>query len=232
MRQESSGGLFVTGTDTGVGKTLVACCLVRALRGRGLDVGVLKPVETGVGEAGPEDALALREAAQTDEPLEAVCPIRLPLPAAPLAAARDAGVSIDRETIRGAWRRLRQRHPWRVVEGAGGLLVPVAAGWSMADLASEWELPVLVVARARLGTINHTLLTVEAVERRSLDLAGVVISHADGPTSLADQRNLDLLREALGERLVGEIPPLGADARRQAAGAQLDVDALLAAGSR
>lgn len=205
-----SGGVFVTGTDTGVGKTLVACALVRALRASGVDVGVMKPCETGVGAEGPLDARALLSAAGANDPLEEVCPQSFALPAAPAVAAAAEGRAVDLERIRAAAARLRARHAFLVVEGAGGLLVPFTRGCSMADLAGELGLPLLVVARAALGTINHTLLTLEAAERRGLGLAGVVISHASAGLPKADLQNLAALREALGPRLVAEIPHLPA----------------------
>jgi dethiobiotin synthetase len=201
-------GWFVTGTDTGVGKTVVACALARALRAAGRDVGVMKPAETGVGPAGPLDARALREAAGADDPLERICPVQLALPAAPAVAAAHEGVALDLGRIRSAWEELAARHAVMVVEGAGGLLVPLGPRYAMAELAGELGLPLLVVARAALGTINHTLLTLEAAERRGLALAGVVISYPGGPLSAADAENLEALRTALGPRLLGEIPPL------------------------
>jgi len=201
-------GYFVTGTDTGVGKTVVACALVRALRAAGRDVGVMKPAETGVGPDGPLDAQALRAAAGASDPLEEICPVQLALPAAPSVAAEDEGAGVDLARIRKALDGLAARHDTMVVEGAGGLLVPLAPGFTMADLATELGLPMLLVARAALGTINHTLLSLEAIEARGLALAGVVVSHATGPLSDADAKNLGALREALGPRLLGEIPPL------------------------
>lgn len=203
-------GFFVTGTDTGVGKTVVACTLVGALREAGRDVGVMKPAETGVGAGGPLDALALREAAGSTDALDEVCPVQLALPAAPSVAAADEGASVDLARIRKAFDALAARHDCMVVEGAGGLLVPLAPGFTMADLAAELTLPVLLVARAALGTINHTLLSLEAIEGRGLSLAGVVVSHAGGALSDADAKNLAALREALGPRLLGEVPPLDA----------------------
>jgi dethiobiotin synthetase len=218
-------GVFVTGTDTGVGKTLVACALARGLRARGLDVGVMKPVETGVGADGPRDAHALREAAGSEQdPLELVCPFALALPAAPTVAAAAEGRTIGLETIRRAFATLAARHAYLVVEGAGGLLVPVTGDASMADVAGELGLSVLVVARARLGTINHTLLTLEAVRVRGLTIAGVVISHADGALTAPDAANLHALRETLGAFLVGEILPLRAG--EEPAPGALDLDAI------
>jgi dethiobiotin synthetase len=114
-------GFFVSGTDTGVGKTLVACALVRAMRRRGLDVGVMKPIETGVGAAGPLDAQALRSAAAASEPLEEICPQSFALPAAPTVAAASEGRAVEVDAIRDAFARLSGRHDWLVAEGAGGL---------------------------------------------------------------------------------------------------------------
>ena len=201
-------GLFVTGTDTGVGKSLVACALARALRARGVDVGVMKPAETGVGPGGPLDARALREAAGALDPLEEICPEAFVLPAAPAVAAQAEGRKVDLGRIRDAAARLRARHEFLLVEGAGGALVPLAAGVTMLDLAGELALPVLVVARGALGTINHTLLTLEALASRGIPLAGVVLSHGATPLSPPDAANLAWLRGALGPRLVGELPPL------------------------
>jgi dethiobiotin synthetase len=218
-------GVFVTGTDTGVGKTLVACGLLRALRARGRAAGAMKPIETGVSPAGPADALALCAAAGARDALEDVCPQRFALPAAPSVAAQAEGRRVDLDAVRAAFERLAARHERLVVEGAGGLLVPVAPGVCMADLAAELGLPLLVVARAALGTINHTCLTLEAAAARRLELAGVVISHAAGPLSGPDAANLSALRELLGARLVGEVPPLAAGGD---AAAHLDLDALQA----
>jgi len=220
-------GYFVTGTDTGVGKTVVACALVRALRKRGIDVGAMKPIETGVGEAGPLDALALRAAAGEVDVLDDVCPQRFALPAAPTVAAAAEGRAVELWAIRRAYDRLRARHDCVVAEGVGGLLVPVASEHCTADLARELDLPLLVVARAALGTINHTLLTLEAAVARGLSVAGVVISHAGGPLSGADAANLDALRRALRGSLVGEIPAL--EPGKPPPPGALDLEALLEA---
>lgn len=219
-------GFFVTGTDTGVGKTVVACALVRALREEGLDVGAMKPIETGVGPEGPRDALALREAAGDVDALDDVCPQRFALPAAPSVAAAAEGRRVEVWAIERAYQRLRARHAWLVVEGVGGLLVPAAEKLSVADLARDLELPLVIVARAALGTINHTLLSLEAAVARGLPVAGVVVCHAGGELSAADASNLDALRRALGPGLVGEIPPL-APGTRPAPGC-LDLETLLA----
>ncbi|MBW2268899.1 MAG: dethiobiotin synthase [Deltaproteobacteria bacterium] len=220
-------GLFVTGTDTGVGKTVVACALLRAFRTRGIDVGAMKPIETGVGLEGPLDALALREAAGGGDALDDVCPLRFALPAAPTVAARAEGRRVEVWAIHAAYQRLKARHDCVIAEGAGGLLVPATEELSMADLARELDLPVLIVARAALGTINHTLLSLEAAKKRGLTVAGVVISHADGELSAAAAANLGSLRDALGDALLGEVPPLAGGG--SAADTHIDVERLLEA---
>ena len=221
-----AGGVFVTGTDTGVGKTVATCALVRGLRARGIDAGAMKPIETGVGDAGPMDALALRAAAGGGDALDDVCPQRFALPAAPTAAARAEGRAVDLAAVDAAYRRLRMRHAWLAVEGAGGLLVPAADGVTMADLAARLGLPLLVVCRAALGTLNHTRLSLEAARRRGLEVIGVVISHADGPLSDADAVNLEELRRDADAPWLGEIPPF-ADGEPDPENA-LDLDAILA----
>lgn len=221
----SRGGCFVTGTDTGVGKTVVACALLRGLRARDLDVGAMKPVETGVGADGPLDALALRAAAGDVDALEDVCPQRFALPAAPTVAAAHEAREVDLAAIEAACARLAARRDWLVIEGAGGLLVPAARGANMADLAARLGYPLIVVARARLGTLNHTALTLEAARRRGLRIAGLVICHADGPLCAADARNLEALRAEPGAPLLGEIPPLAPG--QLPADDALDIPALL-----
>ena len=218
-------GLFVTGTDTGVGKTMVACAILRGLRERGLDVGGFKPVETGVGGEGPLDALALREAAGGVDPLEEVCPERFALAAAPSAAARHEGRVIDPAGLDAAMTQVGARHDALLVEGAGGLLVPVAEGLDMAGLALRWQLRVIVVTRAALGTINHTRLTLEVARNRGLPVAGLVISHGASGLCEADAHNLEELRRDPGAPLLGEVPPLVSGDRAES---WLDLDAISA----
>ena len=132
-------GLFITGTDTGIGKTLVGCALARGLRRAGVDVGVMKPVETGVTEAGPLDALALRDAAGVQDELELICPLQFTMPAAPEVAAMAEHRHANPDAIRIAFDTLARRHEALLVEGAGGLLVPFDEKRTMADLAIALE---------------------------------------------------------------------------------------------
>lgn len=197
---------FVTGTDTdtGVGKTLVAAALARYLRGRDLDVGVMKPVETGVTDpAGPGvDAALLQWAAgSTDDPA-LIAPYRLRAPLAPALAAKEEAIRVDLAHIAEAAGSLRDRHDFTIVEGAGGLMVPLAGGLLVADLVLQLGLPLLVVCRPGLGTINHTLLTVHAARTMGISLAGLIINgmpqqpdaaEAAAPHALASLASADLL---------------------------------------
>jgi dethiobiotin synthetase len=221
-----AGGLFVTGSDTGVGKTVVCCAIAEGMRRRHIDVGVMKPIETGVGSQGPLDAISLSEAAGVEDSLDLICPQRFALPTAPSVAAAHEGRVVDLVAIRAAHAELARRHAFLLVEGAGGILVPIQAELSMADLATEFDLPLLLVTRASLGTINHTLLTLEAIDRRGLRLAGVVISHGPRAISSSDRANLGALHESLGTRLIGEIESLPPEASVPAGA--IDLDRLLA----
>jgi dethiobiotin synthetase len=169
-------GLFVTGTDTGVGKTEVACALLRLARAGGLDAVGMKPAQSGATDGEPTDAERLLDACDGVEPFEAICPYSLAAPLAPAVAARLEGRRIELARILDAARALASRHELIVVEGAGGLLVPLTERETYADLAAALGLPVLVVARAGLGTINHTALTVEALRARGLAIAGIVLN--------------------------------------------------------
>jgi dethiobiotin synthetase len=165
-------GYFVTGSDTGVGKTFVSCAMARALVGRGNNVFAFKPIESG----GSEDQRALVGAAGAWQTGELAGVYTLKRPAAPLVAARDEGIEIDIERITRVFARGSELADFSIVEGAGGWRVPVTESADMAALARAVGLPVIIVTRATLGTINHTLLTVEAVERDGCRVAGVVMS--------------------------------------------------------
>jgi len=169
-------GLFIVGSDTGVGKTEVACAVIAAARAAGLDVGAMKPAQSGVEPGVPTDAERLRAAAGGGDPLELICPFSFAPPLAPGVAARLAGATITLDGLLAAARALAARHAALVVEGAGGLLVPLTPRETFADLAVALGLPVLLVARAGLGTVNHTALTVEALRARGLAVAGIVLN--------------------------------------------------------
>jgi dethiobiotin synthetase len=222
-------GVFVSGTDTGCGKTAVSRALAAAARARGLAVHALKPIETGC--AGPPqaripaDAVAIARAAGDARAVHELCTYRLALAAAPAVAAAHEGVAIELEELRRAYRRAAEGVDLVVVEGAGGLLVPVAPGLDMAALASELALPVVLVARARLGTINHVLLSLREAQRRGLRLAGVAVSHTEPALSAADRANLDWLLAHLPAPFLGELAHVAQNGS-SAAAPGLELDAL------
>jgi dethiobiotin synthetase len=191
-------GLFVTATDTGVGKTEVACGLVAAARAAGLDAVAMKPAQSGHADGEPSDAERLREASGGVERLDAICPYTFRAPLAPAVAARLEGVEVSIDRILAAAHALAARHAALVVEGAGGLFTPLTERDTYADLAVRLALPVLVVARAGLGTVNHTALTVEALRRRGLRVAGVVLNRtapADDPSVPHNAAEIERLTE-------------------------------------
>lgn len=189
-------GLFVTGTDTGVGKTFVASLIAREVSQSGQRVGVFKPACSGAERTADgvdfwPDLLALQHSVKTSDSLDDLCPYRLPEPLAPPVAARRAGVQLDFSVMLAAARRQRERHEFVVVEGVGGWLCPLTNQHLIADFAAALGLPVVIVARCGLGTINHTLLTIESIQRRGLSIAGVILNDVlNEAGSLAAETNL------------------------------------------
>ena len=201
-------GLFVTGTDTGVGKTLVAAALARFLRRKGIDVGVCKPVESGVADPsrpGP-DAELLRFAAQSTDADELLAPLRLRLPLAPAVAAEEEGVRVSPESLVSVIGQLGREHQFLIVEGCGGLMVPLAGGYLVADLVRESGLPLLTVGRAGLGTINHTLLTLFAARSMGLPLAGFLINGMPEEPGPAEKSAPHTLASLASADLLGVLP--------------------------
>ena len=229
-------GVFVAGTDTGVGKTAVAAALAAALRGQGMDVGVMKPVATGSARPGPggrplaEDAARLARAAGATDAPALINPVWFAEPLAPWTASRRARRRIHLSSILRAFAALQARHEVVIVEGAGGLLVPLSRRVLMVDVAARLGLPVLLVARPGLGTINHTLLSLACVRGRGLRCCGVVLNYVKPPARdpaarLAEQTNPGTLRQ--WARLLGVLPFRTAQERRQdPAGASWIVAAL------
>jgi dethiobiotin synthetase len=201
-------GLFVTGTDTGVGKTEVACALVGGARAAGLDVGAMKPAQSGLVPGEASDAERLRQAAGGADPMDLVCPYQFGPPLAPGVAARLAGVEISLPRIVEAARALAARHAALLVEGAGGLLVPLTPAGTYADLAVALGLPVLVVARAGLGTVNHTALTLEALRARGLAVAGVVLNRTVPDDDASVPHNAAEIERLTDARVLATLPYL------------------------
>jgi dethiobiotin synthetase len=221
--------LFVTGTGTGVGKTVVARAIAAAWRRRGLRVTALKPVETGVplvdGNPAPADALALARAAGRVAVVSDLCRITLPGPVSPHLAAERVGVRIDVDELVAFVLERSAGAEAVIAEGAGGLLVPLSEDRLQAELVARLGWPLLVVAPNVLGAINHTLLTVEAATRRGIPVAGIVLSR----TPAADFGNAAAIARHGGAPVLGELPdaPDDDDALAALAEVHLDLDALL-----
>ena len=200
-------GVFVTGTDTGVGKTLAACALLHALRARGVRAVPMKPIAAGSGASGLNgDTLALLEAAALPaSDAAAVTPVLLREPMAPHIAARRERVDIDLAAVMAAFGELRARAGFMVVEGVGGFRVPLGDRVDTVDLAQALALPVVLVVGLRLGCLNHALLTRDAIRASGLPLAGWIANQVDPGMAAADE-NVEALDERLGAPLLGIVP--------------------------
>lgn len=234
-------GIFITGTDTGVGKTLVAGGLAAVLRERGVDVGVMKPVESGCrrqnGKLLPEDALFLRDMAQCSDELDLVNLYALEHPLAPALAAEVEKIEINPGRILQTLHILLSRHELVIVEGVGGLLVPLYGNYFVSNLAKELNFPIIIVTRASLGTINHTLLTLSYTSVTGFDVLGLVMNNTsassratgDSPWK-ADTLNPSAIRRWAKAPLLGMlpfIPEITRDSIMQAIRDNLDLGPIL-----
>jgi dethiobiotin synthetase len=203
-------GVMITGTDTSVGKTVVAGALAAALRARGIDCGVMKPIQTGASQTADGrislDARFLALAAGVSDPVDAICPVLLDAAAAPATAAAEAGQEIHILPILDAFDALAQGRELMIVEGAGGLAVPLVGKYLLADLVLELELPLIVVARASLGTINHTLLTLHFARHHGLEVLGVIINGYPAEPDLAERTAPALIERLSGVPVLAIVP--------------------------
>ncbi|TKB91055.1 MAG: dethiobiotin synthase [Nitrospira sp.] len=204
-------GVFVTATDTGVGKTLVASALVKCLTQCGIDVGVMKPIETGVSQStkARSDGARLRKAAGTDDPHVEVSPYVFRLPAAPFSAAQAEGKTVQMATILRTFRTLRQKHTFMVVEGVGGIYVPITETLNVSDLIYKMKLSVIVVGRSGVGGINHALLTLHALRDQNIPVVALVLNQQQPVrTKIAraqEESTVNLLRQLAGVPVVGPL---------------------------
>jgi len=208
-------GVFITGTDTGVGKTVVATGLVRALVAQGRRVAVMKPIASGSERTSEglrnEDALALMAVSNVLAPYAIVNPYCFEPPISPHIAADDVGIRIDLAQIRRSFESLAERSDWLVAEGAGGWLAPIGAATSIRDLAQTLHLPVVMVVGLRLGCINHALLTKLAIESHGARFAGWVANTID-PEMARRTENLETLIRLIGEPPLAIVPSLTPEA--------------------
>ncbi len=207
-------GVFITGTDTEVGKTWVAAGLTAVLRRWGLKAVYFKPVQSGCPEEGgrliPTDARLAREVAELEEPLELLTPMCLKLPLAPGVAAPREGRPVDFAKIAQSLEDLAGRYDFFVIEGAGGLYVPLAdLKFLVLHLVAWLKLPLMVVAKPGLGTINHTVLTVAAAQQAGLPVAGIVLNRFPANPSLAEITNPEVIAALTEVPILGRVPEVG-----------------------
>jgi dethiobiotin synthetase len=206
-------GFFITGTDTGVGKTIMAGAIVKALMFLGLRPCAVKPIESGCSRDGdvlvPYDGMFLKQTAHVDEPLQLITPCCFESPLAPLAASDTEMTDVDLNEIRKSYAKLSRKYDAMVVEGIGGIMVPITKDYFVSNLASEFDLPLIIVARPGLGTINHTMLTVHCALREGLRVAGIIINYSRPPEhSLAEKTNAVVLAQICPVPIIGTFPYL------------------------
>ncbi len=205
-------GIFITGTDTDVGKTVVAAGLAGAIKSRGINVGVMKPVATGAvksknGFVSQDVMFLAKSIGCNEEEIGLINPIILELPLSPLVASRLENKEINISRIKEAYSKLCDRHDFIIVEGIGGILVPIERDYFVTDMIGNLGLPVVIVTRPNLGTINHTLLTVNEAGRSGLDIKGIIFNWTnEQEAGNAEKTNPDVIKELSGIPLLGILP--------------------------
>jgi dethiobiotin synthetase len=204
-------GIFITGTDTGVGKTFVAAGLIRAFNKMHMSVAPMKPVETGCktkkGKTLPADTVLLIKASGLPLHIEEINPYRLKHPLAPAVAAELERVRINTKKILSAFNALSKRHDLIIAEGAGGIMVPVYKDYIVLDLVKDLKLPLIIVSKPGLGTINHTLLTIEVAKRKGVRTLGVIINYSiNKKRGLPEKTNPGIIERLSGVPVLGIVP--------------------------
>jgi dethiobiotin synthetase len=204
-------GVFITATDTGVGKTIVASALVQCLTQRGIDVGVMKPIETGVSRSAKaqSDGARLRRAAGSHDPMTEVCPYVFRLPVAPFSAAYAEGRTVKIATIMRVFHALRRKHALMVVEGIGGVYTPITQRVNILNLIYHMKLSAIVVGQSGLGGINHALLTIHALRLQKIPIVSLILNQRwpvqTKSSHAQEQSTISLLRRFSGVPVVGPL---------------------------
>lgn len=211
LKLPKKAGLFITGTDTGVGKTVVAGAIARILADRGSKVGVFKPIATGCRRDWEGlvsyDTEFLANCANSNLSLSTITPVGYLTPAAPLVSAAHEGRPIDFGGIASAYRQVCEESDIVIVEGIGGVRVPLTGEFDLLDLAAEFALPIVIVARPNLGTINHTLMTIDSIRAAQLNIAGVVINGYDATkATLAEDTAEQVIAQVSGVKILAVVP--------------------------
>ena len=212
-------GLFVIGTDTGVGKTTIAGAMARSLISRGIDCGVMKPIETGchleTQDLIPTDGSYLKAAARSSDALHLITPCRYQAPLAPYAATLQGEDDVDFPAIQAACQHLQAKHDFLIIEGLGGLMVPLTAQRDLVDLIKKIGLPVLLIARSGLGTLNHSLLTIRYGTEHGIDFLGLVLNRTRPEQEASEKTNIEILSRRITLPVTGPFPYLNPHRRKE-----------------
>jgi dethiobiotin synthetase len=204
-----AGAIFITATDTGIGKTVVSAGIAKCLKSNGIDVGVMKPIATGSSRSS-EDAKFLAMAIKSTDNIDIINPVYFQVPISPYVAARLKRKKISLEKIKNAYKELLCRHKFLVIEGIGGLMVPILGDYFVKDLIIELKLPIVVVCSPALGTLNHTIMTVEIAKKNCIDIKGVVVNYYKKMArGLAERTNPQIIEKFSRVPVLAEIPFLG-----------------------
>jgi dethiobiotin synthetase len=209
-------GIFITGTDTDVGKTVATAALACCIEKSGNDVKVIKPFQTGTGEDGFLDIEFIYKALGRNFDLEEVCPVRLSNPLSPYSAAIIEKKELNILSILSSLKeKLLNSRGTILFEGAGGLLVPITKNYYMSDFAKDMGLPLIIVSRPGLGTLNHTLLTIEHAKRKGLQILGIIINNYPSNPDLAESLNIKTIMQLTEVEIIGVIPSIeGVDVQK------------------
>lgn len=235
-------GYFITGTDTGVGKTIVTAAILRSFIKKGLKVGAMKVIETGcINKDGillPSDGMLLRDMAEMNDSVDLITPVKMENPLSPLMASRLENTEVDIDRIFKSFETLKKKYDYLLIEGVGGLMVPLIREekkktnfYFVRDLIKDMELPVIIVTRPSLGTINHTLLTLEALKNKKIPVKGYIINFSEpAKNDIAEKTNPEVLKELLDIPCLGVLPyltELNKDRIGETALKSLDIEALI-----
>jgi dethiobiotin synthetase len=200
---------FITGTDTGVGKTAITAGISGALRKAGVNVGVMKPIATGIPQKigfKSADVETIVDASNSKDPEDLINPVFLPIPTSPYDATKLLSLTVDVSRILSAFTKLLSLHDVLLVEGIGGIMTPITKQFFIADMIKMMDIETVIVTRATLGTLNHTVLTYEACKERSIQVKGIIINNFDENGSPAEKNAPTTLHEITGLDILGVIP--------------------------
>ena len=200
---------FITGTDTGVGKTAITAALAACIKKLGIDVGVMKPIATGIQQKSDfksSDVSILCHACGVDDSEDLVNPIFMPVPSSPYDASKMLNILFNRKIIFEKFEKLKQKHKMLLVEGIGGIMTPLSRDYFVADMIKEMKLETIIVTRSTLGTLNHTMMTVNTCNDYKIPIKGIIINNYDEKGSPAEKNSPLTIHEITKIPILGTVP--------------------------